>query len=146
MQYLRKHKQHLTVLTTGWTLTAPVFSPLDLRVYNNMLGWKKKFEHYKPTFRLDSGSSKTPNNFSSVTFGQTSAEIVPHKFDIKFNCACSELPRMIGQRVHNSAIMHPTPQTSTDGPYILAPRSNSGGRYHNVTTRLVYLCTKIELG
>ena len=34
---------------------------------------------------------------------------------------------------------YPMPQMSISAPYCLAPKSNSGGRYHLVTTQFVYL-------
>ena len=36
-------------------------------------------------------------------------------------------------------IAHPMPHISISAPYCLAPKSNSGGRYHLVTTQFVYL-------
>nr|PNR39797.1 hypothetical protein PHYPA_020077 [Physcomitrium patens] len=49
-------------------------------------------------------------------------------------------PGMMGFPASSSASMHPVLQRSTATPYSVAPSSSSGGRYHNVTTRLVRGC------
>lgn len=49
----------------------------------------------------------------------------------------SVLPGIIGFPARNSPKMQPVLHRSTATPYSVAPRRSSGGRYHNVTTRLV---------
>lgn len=99
----------------------------------------------------------------STTVGQLSSSGVPMILYMISNCDISSVPLNTGFPVKNSSIIHlkiqnlnfdyhqissslnkflrqltyPTLHISTAGPYAVAPSNSSGGRYHNVMTRLV---------
>ncbi|KAL7095657.1 hypothetical protein ACP275_10G037900 [Erythranthe tilingii] len=56
------------------------------------------------------------------------------------NFVTSVLPVMMVFPANRSAKMHPPLHKSTPTPYSVAPKSNSGGLYQRVTTRLVIGC------
>ena len=70
--------------------------------------------------------------------GQLEDVGVPHTAKIFSNCSDSDFPRNKTFPRHSSTKMQPMDHMSTSGPYVFAPRSNSGGRYHNVMTLFVY--------
>jgi len=70
----------------------------------------------------------------------------PQMERMRFSCASSDAPppRMNsegmlkrGCKKSISATTHPALHMSTAGPYVVAPSSSSGGRYHSVMTRCV---------
>eukprot|EP00967_Tisochrysis_lutea_P123827 scaffold206491_cov44-Tisochrysis_lutea.AAC.1 len=73
-----------------------------------------------------------------VTPGQLSSLGVPSRANVRESWSSSPLPGSSGEPRTNSAKMQPSDQTSTAGPYIVAPRRSSGARYHSVTTGCVY--------
>jgi len=64
---------------------------------------------------------------------------VPQSSKTLRNWSRSDFPGSKGSPVISSEMMQPTDHTSIAKVYSSSPRSNSGGRYHNVITRLVYL-------
>lgn len=64
----------------------------------------------------------------------------PQSFAMSSNWFSSDVPLNSGRPVIISARIQPIPHMSIGGPYFFSPASNSGGRYHRVTTMLVYRC------
>lgn len=84
-------------------------------------------------------------SFSSLSPSQVSKEGVPNRSKISCSWSISVLPVKSGFPINNSARIQPALQTSTGGPYLVAPIKISGGRYQRVMTLFVNSCDDARL-
>ena len=119
-----------------------IFSSFDSKSspFSSSLG--QILERASPGYFSNSSGFQFGN---SISPGQSAWFGVPIILKIFLSQSLSLLPANRGFKLLISAMMHPMLHMSIIVLYYLLPKSTSGGRYHRVTTSLVWFFTGIPL-